>query len=164
MSAVNVLDAILTRRNIKQFRPDPVDMDKVLSWLQAASYAPNHRMEEPWEVRVIGPETRRKIGHRTDFGGAPLVLAMISKPGKTNLHRDEHVAAAACLILNFMLAAHAEGVGTGWSSIGMAKKVRELFQIEEGGEVLGCIPVGYPDVVPEPKERTPMQEKLTYMP
>jgi nitroreductase len=63
MYQMDVMDAIKTRRNIKKFKADPVDREQVLSWLEAARYAPNHRMTEPWEIVFIGPETRVKLNH-----------------------------------------------------------------------------------------------------
>jgi nitroreductase len=155
---------VMTRRNIKQFRPDPVDRVQLLAWLEAASYAPNHRMTEPWEVLIIGPETRALLHHKTDFGGAPLVLAVLSTPAKTQIDRDEHYAAVACFLQNFMLLAHAHGVGTGWSSLGTSPKVRSLLGVGEGYEVVGLIPVGYPAEVPAPKARTPIEQKIRELP
>ncbi|WP_342447449.1 nitroreductase family protein [Paenibacillus ihuae] len=51
---MTIIDLIQTRRTIKQFRPDAISEEAVLSWLEAASYAPNHRMTEPWEILFIG--------------------------------------------------------------------------------------------------------------
>ncbi|WP_338010856.1 nitroreductase [Tumebacillus flagellatus] len=158
------MDAIMTRRNVKLFKPDPVAREKVLEWLQAAAYAPNHRMTEPWEILWIGPETRAQIPHKNNFGGAPVLLAVLSTPGSTPVDRDEHYAAVSCFLQNFMLAAHAEGVGTGWSSAGLSEKVRELLGVEPGTEVVGLIPVGYPEVTPAPKDRAPITAKLKELP
>jgi nitroreductase len=161
---VNVLEAIVSRRTIKQFKPDPVSEEKVKEWLQAAAYAPNHRMTEPWEVMFVGKETRAQVKHKTDFGGAPLLLAVAATPAKTTIDRDEHLEAVACFIQNFMLLAHAEGVGTGWSSIGSSPRVRNLLGLPQGCEVVGFIPVGYPLEVPKPKPRTPIEQKIRHLP
>ncbi|MFD2171377.1 nitroreductase family protein [Tumebacillus lipolyticus] len=161
---MNVTDAILTRRNIKRFKPDPIAIERVVAWLELASFAPNHRLAEPWEILFIGPQTREKLQHKTDFGGAPLLLAVVATPAKTAIDRDEHVEAVACFIQNLMLAAHAEGVGTGWSSIGASPRVQELFGLLPGYEVIGVLPIGYPAEVPEPKPRTSIEQKITHLP
>ncbi|MBL0388892.1 nitroreductase [Tumebacillus sp. ITR2] len=161
---MNVLDAILTRRNVKQFKPDPVPRDKVQEWLHAASFAPNHRMTQPWEILWIGPETRAQIPHKNNFGGAPTLLAVLSTPAHTSVDRDEHYAAVSCFLQNFMLAAHAEGVGTGWSSAGLSEKVRHILGVQPGYEVVGIIPVGYPEAEPAPKERAPIVTKIKDLP
>ena len=161
---MNVHDAIVSRRNIKKFRQQSIDRDQVERWLQAAAYAPNHRMTEPWEIVWVGPETRAQVHHKNDFGGAPVVLAVLSTPAKTEVDRNEHLEAVACFIQNFMLLAHSEGVGTGWSSLGASPKVREVLGVQPGYEVVGFIPVGYPEEVPSPKPRTPIQQKIRELP
>jgi nitroreductase len=161
---VDVIQAITSRRNIKRFKPDPIEEQKVLAWLKAASYAPNHRMSEPWEIYFVGPETRAKIGHKNNFGDAPVLLAIVSTPAKTPLDRDEHIEAVSCFIQNFMLAAQAEGVGTGWSSIGASPRVQDLLGLKAGYEVVGFLPVGYPAEIPPLKPRRDIAEKVHRLP
>lgn len=161
---MNTLDAIKTRRTIKQFKPDPLPRENVLAWLQAAAWAPNHRLTEPWEILWIGPETRAKIPHKSNFGDAPVLLAVLSVTAKNQIEHDEHYAAVSCFIQNFMLAAHAEGVGVGWSSAGVGAKVQEVLGVPAGYSVVGLLPVGYPREVPPPKDRTSISEKMRDLP
>ncbi len=162
--SMSTMDLIKSRRNIKAFKPDPIDEGALMSWLEAASFAPNHRGNEPWELLRIGPETRAKLKHKSDFWGAPVVLALLSKPGATGIERDENVMAAACFAQNFQLAAHAAGVGTFWSSIGGLPHNRELLGVSEGYEVIGVFGIGYPAEVPAAKPRTPIGEKIQTLP
>lgn len=157
---MNITELILSRRNIKKFKNDPISNEKVVEMLQVAAYAPNHRMHEPWEIMWIGPETRAQLNHKNDFGGAPVVLAVLSTPAATALDRDEHVEAVSCFIQNFMLLAHAEGYGTGWSSMGASARAREILGVQEGYEVIGIIPVGYAEEVPPAAPRTEINQKL----
>ncbi|GHH98999.1 nitroreductase family protein [Neobacillus kokaensis] len=161
---MNVIDLIKSRRNIKIFKPDAVDPSFIQLWLEAAAMAPNHRMTEPWEIYVIGPETRKKLNHKTNFGNAPMVMAVLSRHGATKVETDENATATACFIQNFNIAAWSEGVGTFWSSIGISGNNRELLQIPENYDLLGVIAVGYPEEVPEVKRRKPMNEKTKYLP
>ena len=164
MGIIRIEDIISTRRNIKSFKPDPLDAAKLDAWLDFARYAPNHRMTEPWEIIAVGPETRRKLNHKTDFGGAPVLLAILSRSARTPLDRDENMVATACFLQNFMLAAHADGVGTGISSLGNTPRGREILQVPDGFDVVGLVPVGYPLEVPEAKARTPIADKLRRLP
>lgn len=157
---MDILEIIKSRRNIKIFKPDPVDPDKLQGWLQAAAMAPNHRMTEPWELYLVGPETRAKLNHKTNFGNAPVVLAVFSKHGKTNIETEENALATACFVQNFNLAAWAEGVGTFWSSMGGNPKNREILGIPDDYDVIGVFGIGYPEEIPEPKQRTVIQIKL----
>lgn len=160
---MNVLEGIKTRRIIKKFKQDPIDQNSLLTWLEAATMAPNHRMTEPWEIFFIGPATREKLNHKTNFGNAPVVLAVVSKHGSTAVERTENATATACFIQNFLLAAWSEGVGTFWSSIGISLKNHTLLEIPTDYDLLGVLAVGYPDEIPLPKPRTPIENKIKYL-
>ncbi|WP_066256503.1 nitroreductase family protein [Neobacillus drentensis] len=161
---MNTLDTIKTRRTIKKFKPQEVDQNSLLSWLEAAAMAPNHRMTEPWEIYFIGDETREKLNHKTNFGNAPIVLMILSKHGATSVETEENAMATACFIQNFNLAAWAEGVGTFWSSIGITPKNRGILQVPDDYNIIGVLGVGYPDVIPEPKPRTPIKNRISNLP
>ncbi|MDR7240707.1 nitroreductase family protein [Neobacillus drentensis] len=161
---MNTLDTIKTRRTIKKFKPQEIDQNSLLLWLEAAAMAPNHRMTEPWEIYFIGDETREKLNHKTNFGNAPIVLMILSKHGATSVETEENAMATACFIQNFNLAAWAEGVGTFWSSIGITPKNRGILQVPDDYNIIGVLGVGYPDVIPEPKPRTPIKNRISNLP
>ncbi|MBU5673374.1 nitroreductase family protein [Paenibacillus brevis] len=161
---MSMKEVIQRRRTIKSFKKDTIDRDDVMNWLEAASYAPNHRMNEPWEILFLGPETRAKLNHKTDLGGAPIVLAVLSKSASKQLERDENVMAVSCFIQNFMLLAEEAGAGVFWSSIGAQPQNRELLGAADGAEVIGVLGVGYPAEIPALKPRTPIADKVTEMP
>jgi nitroreductase len=164
LAVMNIEQLVTTRRTIKKFKADPVDEALFMKWLQAASLAPNHKMTEPWDIIFAGPETRGKLKHKTDFGGAPEVMAVTVKHGKTELETVENTAAVACFIQNFMLQAWDEGVGTFWCSLGASKAAREVLGVEEGSEVVGIIAFGYPEEIPAIKERISIEDKIKKLP
>ena len=157
---MDILEIMKSRRTIKNFKSNPIDPDQLQLWLQAAAMAPNHRMTEPWEVYMVGPETRTKLNHKTNFGNAPVVLAVVSKHGKTEIETEENALATACFVQNFNLAAWSEGVGTYWSSMGGNPKNREILGVPGDYDVIGVLGVGYPVQIPEPRQRTPIETKL----
>lgn len=161
---MDILDVITSRRNIKKFKADPIQPDLIHKWLQAAAMAPNHRMTQPWEVYMVGPETRAKLNHKTNFGNAPSVFVVLSKHGKTEVETEENALATACFIQNFNLTAWAEGVGTFWSSISISGKNREILGISDDYDVIATLGVGIPDEIPEPKPRDPIENKLKQLP
>ncbi|WP_151734164.1 nitroreductase family protein [Paenibacillus tengchongensis] len=161
---MSIINVIRSRRNIKAFKPDEVAESDLLSWLEAASYAPNHRLTEPWEMKLLGPDTRARLNHKTDFGHAPVVLAVLSKQGSSAIERDENVMASACFVQNFLLAAHEEGVGAYWASLGALPQNREILSVPEDYDVIGVFGIGYPEDVPAVKPRTPIVSKLTRLP
>ncbi|WP_429375270.1 nitroreductase family protein [Paenibacillus sp. DS2015] len=160
---MTITNLIKTRRSIKMFKSDPISESDLMIWLEAASYAPNHRMTEPWELLFLGPDTRAKLNHKTDFGSAPVVLAILSKPAPTSFERDENVIASSCFAQNFLLAGHEEGVGAYWASLGALPHNREILGVPEDYDVIGVFGVGYPEEVPNAKPRTPMISKIKYL-
>jgi nitroreductase len=161
---VDILTIIKNRRNIKKFKSEQVQLDLIYSWLEAAKMAPNHRMTEPWEVYFIGPETRAKLNHKTDFGNAPILIAVLSKHGATAIEKEENALATACFIQNFNLAAWAEGVGTFWSSIGITAKNRGILSVPDDSDLVGVLGIGYPEIIPDPKPRTSIINKIKNLP
>ncbi|MGS2779213.1 nitroreductase family protein [Robertmurraya sp. GLU-23] len=161
---MNILETIYSRRNIKKFKSDMVEPEQINKWLEAGTMAPNHKMTQPWEVYMIGSETRTKLNHKTNFCHAPVVLAVLSKHGSTEIETYENVLATACFVQNVNLAAWAEGVGTFWSSMGNAAKNREIMGIPDGYDCIGVFGIGYPEEISQPKERTSIQEKMKYLP
>jgi nitroreductase len=161
---MNMIELIKARRNIKKFKTDPIESEKVLNWLQAAAMAPNHRMTEPWEIYFLGPETRARLNHKTNFGNAPIVMAILSRHGNTAIETEENALAAACFIQNLNLAVWSEGAGTFWSSIGNTQKNRVILGISEEYDVIGVIAIGIPEEIPEAKPRTAITDKIKKLP
>jgi nitroreductase len=126
--------------------------------------APNHRMTEPWEVYFIGPDTRAKLKHKSDFGNAPVLIAVVSKHGASAVEKEENALATACFVQNFNLAAWSEGVGTFWSSIGITAKNKEILEVPENFDLVGVLGIGYPEIIPEAKPRTSIMNKIKNLP
>jgi len=160
---MTVTDLIRTRRSIKSFNSQPINENDLISWLETASYAPNHRFNEPWELLFIGPETRTKLNHKTNFGSAPVVIAVLSKPGATSFERDENVMAVSCFVQNFLMASHAAGAGVYWASLGALAHNRNILGVPEDHDVIGVFGIGYPAEVPNARPRTSITSKITYL-
>jgi nitroreductase len=161
---MDILDVIKSRRTIKKFKSDAVNLNLIHSWLEAAKMAPNHRMTEPWEVYFIGPDTRAKLKHKSDFGNAPVLIAVVSKHGASAVEKEENALATACFVQNFNLAAWSEGVGTFWSSIGITAKNKELLEVPENYDLVGVLGIGYPEIIPDLKPRTSIMNKIKNLP
>ncbi|MEO9337974.1 nitroreductase [Mesorhizobium sp. SB112] len=55
-------DAILSRRSVRAFLPDPVDEQAIKDILEVASRAPSGTNMQPWKVYIATGETRQQIG------------------------------------------------------------------------------------------------------
>jgi nitroreductase len=59
---MDVLEAIRTRRSVREFTNRPISREDIMRLLEAVVQGPNHRMTQPWRFYVLGPEARRAYG------------------------------------------------------------------------------------------------------
>jgi nitroreductase len=59
---MDVLEAIRTRRTAGKIRPDVPPRAVIEELLEAATWAPNHRLNEPWRFFVVAGEARERFG------------------------------------------------------------------------------------------------------
>ena len=76
-AAVELEDAIRTRRTHKAYGAEPVPRELLEELLELARWAPNHNLTNPWRFRVVGPDSlaalkagRRAGGRRQARPGA----------------------------------------------------------------------------------------------
>ena len=190
---MDLSDAILARRTIKEFRPDPVPDGALERALNAGLWAQNHRMTEPWRFTLLGPETQRALAEAgaaaqlqslpptADEGVRAKVRAgalqkLMSKPRIVVVtclltgdafQRREDYAAVCCAIQNIHLAAWAEGLGMQWHTGKQTQQPQtyDLLGIDPAGEeIVGFLYFGYPALVPPPPMRKPLAEVLRRLP
>lgn len=161
---MNLQELVRSRRHIKEFTTEPVDRNQILDLFETATYAPNHRMLEPWEIRFVGPQTRKRLNHKADFGGAPMVFAVWAKAAGTQTDTEENVIATSCFMQNFLLLAHEVGLGVRWASLGALPQNREILGVPDGDVVVGVFGIGQPSIVPNAKPRTPISVKTADLP
>jgi len=178
---MDVLQALETRRAIRAYTPEPVDRGTVEGLLRAATLAPSALNAQPWAFVVVQEPARlascaarakahllaRPPGWMPDrlrekledpaydlLHRAPALVVFCARPGA--LEPGEDCALAG---MNFMLAAHARGLGT--CPIGLARPwLNEPGVKAELGIPADCAPtlafaLGHPAEVPPPTERRP---------
>ena len=182
----SVLDALRSviegRRSIGKVHPEQPPREMIETILEAATWAPNHRLTEPWRFFVLAGDARNELGRfmgnqnaeRYPEGDpnreierargakkalrAPVVIGVAVEPVEAaNVDELEEIAAVACAVQNMLLTAHALGLGAKWSSGGIIQstEVKAWFGLSERGQVLGFIYIGYPAMVSERSVRTP---------
>ncbi|MDQ0169913.1 nitroreductase family protein [Paenibacillus tundrae] len=170
-----VIEAIKNRRTVKKFKKDAVPTDKIIELLDAAVWAPNHKLREPWRFLLFTGDGRKKLAQAIDaemgednkfsanIKQVPAVMLVVLEEDPRQNIWDEDFAAVSALVQNFLLAAWSEEIGTFWVTKPFlyAPKFREPLGIEAGEKIIGMIYMGYPDVIPSAKERTPAKDKLT---
>lgn len=190
---MELFDAILNRRTIKEFKPDPVPDTVLEQALSAGLWAQNHRMTQPWRFIVLGPETHQALAEagavaqlqsmRSDTDAptrdkvrAGAIQKLMSKPrivvvttllSGDALQRREDYAATCCAIQNIQLAAWSEELGMQWSSGKQTQQPETytLLSIDPAvEEIVGFLYFGYPAVIPAPPARKPLDEVVRRMP
>ena len=170
------------RRSIGKVHPEQPPREMIETILEAATWAPNHRLTEPWRFFVLAGDARNELGRfmgnqnaeRYPEGDpnreierargakkalrAPVVIGVAVEPVvASNVDDLEEIEAVACAVQNMLLTAHALGLGAKWSSGNITKspEVNAWFGLSERGQVLGFIYIGYPAMVSERSIRTP---------
>jgi nitroreductase len=186
---VELWTAIVGRRTIKDFRPEPVGDEVLARALEAGIWAQNHRMTQPWRFLVLGPQTQRALaeaGAAAQVRGLPpeadegtrakvqagAVQKLTSKPrivvvttvlSGDAFQRREDYAAVCCAIQNIQLAAWAAGLGMQWHS-GKQTQAAETYQVlgidPQAEEIAGFLFFGYPAAVPPAPARRPLAEVM----
>lgn len=190
---MELFDAILSRRTIKEFKSDPVSDAVLERVLHAGLWAQNHRMTQPWRFIVVGPATHQALAEaganaqiqtmRADTDAATrdkvwsgAVQKLMSKPrivvvtlvlSGDAFQRREDYAAIACAIQNIGLAAWGEGVGMQWGTGKQTQQPETYTQLAIDPtveEIVGFLYFGYPALVPPPAPRKPLAEVMRRLP
>ena len=184
---MELLEAIHTRRTIKDFRPDPVPAAVLERALAAGLWAQNHKLTQPWRWTLLGPQTHRRLAEtfaqsqadtlpadapaaereRVRVAAAakilqkPCLVAVSQQRSASPVQQREDYGAIACAIQNVQLAAWAEGVGMQWSS-GKIITLPEIYEVLSVNpareEMVGILFFGYPAAVPSAPARRPLAE------
>lgn len=171
------------RRSIDLFTPDPIAPDAVRAAIEAARWAPNHRLTEPWHFYLLGSATLRSVidlaveleiakkGERAGpirrarLEAVPGMLVLTSTRSDDSLLERENYAACCCAAQNLMLYLWGRGIGVKWTTGGVTREPRfyELLGIDPAKEsVVGLFWYGVPRAIPTQRRR-PVEEITTQL-
>lgn len=148
-----MLQTILTRRSIRQFKDMPLSQQQIDSLLKAAFAAPSARNLQPWEFIVV--TNPRKLCEMSDLapGAKPMKQAALGIVVCANLDKNEALEYCeqdcAAATQNILLTAHALGLGGVWLGMhptpGRSQRLKVIFGLPENIHPLWMIAIGYPD-------------------
>lgn len=164
-----------TRRSNLQMDPErPVPPDLVDRLIRMAACAPNHKRTFPWRFRMITGDARRGLGDalaadladagepeakqikaRSKYLRAPLVLAVASRAGDSELMTTENRDAVSAAIQTLLLGATAAGLASYWST-GAAmtsERLAHSCRFESDDTLIGLIYLGWPVAEPPSIDR-----------
>ncbi|UCD27390.1 MAG: nitroreductase family protein [Planctomycetota bacterium] len=153
---MDALDALVTRRSVRKYKPDPVPQDLLVKIVDAGRLAPTAHNDQAWEFVVITDEQRRhQLADLADYGkfiaDAPACIVVLSEP--TRYYLEDGSAATT----NIMLAATALGLGSCWvagDKKQYAPQIVSLCGAPENYKLVSMIAIGYPAAIPAPKKRS----------
>lgn len=157
----DLLEFLLTRRSVRQFKPDPVPDDVLLKVLDLARYAPSAGNRQPWVFVVVkDPEVKDKLASLRP-GAAPLARAPagIVVACDKDTSQLSYQVDCACATMYIMLAAHALGLGTVWiQALANTEEIQKLVGLPENYVPVAIVAIGYPAEKPQPRPRKPLEE------
>jgi nitroreductase len=158
---METLEAIFTRRSVRQYQTKPIPDALVHKLLAAAMSAPSARNSQPWRFVVI--DDRQALDQVPGINPyaemarrAPLAILICADPSleKSPGYWMLDCAAAA---QNMLLAAHGLGLGAVWCGVyprqPRVEGFRRLLGVPEEIVPHSLIVLGYPAVSPPPEDR-----------
>jgi nitroreductase len=144
---MDLYEALLTRRTIFRYRDEPVPEAALERAFEAARWAPNHKLTEPWRFYVVGNQTKHALGaiaarlaeakcqdrnadeiarqveraqNKILQVPALVVVTQVRTPDD-DFREKEDYAAVSLAIHNLVLSLWADGLGSQWSTGGITR-------------------------------------------
>jgi nitroreductase len=158
---MDAIEAIMTRRSVRQFTPQAVTDAEIEVVLRAAMAAPSAGNERPWRfVVATDAAVLARLSKATPFAGAiagaPAAIVICADRRSLKYPGFWPVDCAAATE-NLLLAAHAIGLGGVWIGVHpiapLMWNVRRIVGVPKGIEPMSLVALGHPLKVREPLDR-----------
>lgn|GEM_PF-108338 len=160
-------ELIKTRRTVHEFSDKVVSDSEVMTALEMALWAPNHKNTHPWIFFVIGPKTREKLIQlaidlkgsdgkqlpetkiekiKSKLGRCSHMVAMAMNKSDDAFREKEDYATLACGIQNLSLYLHNQNIGSKWSTGKFTRhpKTYEILELNSDKiEIVGVLLIGH---------------------
>jgi nitroreductase len=187
---MDIFEAIRTRRSKGKMTDQVPPREAIEQILEAATWAPNHHVTEPWRFVVVAGAAREalgavmaqsKIDRRLAEGKvspdgefealkrkalrSPVIVAVAVEPGAATGQAElEEIEAGAAAVQNMLLTAHGLGLAAMWRSGDAATdpNVRAHLGFSERATIVGFVYLGYPAAEPTRSRHTPASAFTTW--
>jgi nitroreductase len=141
---MDVIQAIKSRRSVRQFQPNPVPKEKILKILDCARFAPTARNVQPWEFIVVtDANIRAKIAtfasNAPFIKDSPVCIVVVCKD--TKYYLEDGCAATQ----NILLAATELGLSSCWAAgdkKDYCQDVLGLLSVPQGYKLISMVAIG----------------------
>jgi nitroreductase len=167
--ALDVFEAIETRRSIRTFTNEKVSDEEVQKLIDAARRAPSAGNIQPWEFVIVrNSNTKYKLSvaalNQTFINEAPVVIVVCADEPRSSWSYGSRGASLYCLqdtaaaIQNMLLAACALGLGTCWIGAFHENEVTKVVNAPIGVRPIAIIPVGHTAEKPRARQKRPLKK------
>ena len=149
---MEAIQAILTRRSIRTYTPEPVPDSLITEVLTAAMSAPSAGNQQPWQFVVIADRRlREEIPKFHPYAqmvpDAPVAIAVCGDL-RLESYKGYWVQDCSAATQNLLLAAHARGLGAVWVGIypkeERVQRLQTLLGLPAHVIPLALVPMGFP--------------------
>lgn len=186
-----VFAIIKQRRSIGQFTQDQPTRTQIERLLEAATYAPNHHITEPWRFFVLTGAAREELGEimatalrarLNEQDGeavqqrlwkekrkplrAPVIITVVTKVALDEKElMIEDIEATAAAVQNMLLAAEEQGLGAIWRTGDAAYDplVKHWFGLAPDDHIVAFVYVGFPAQARQMRVPTHFAAKTTWL-
>jgi nitroreductase len=186
--AMDVLNALRSRRSIGKLGGEVGD-DEIRVLIEAATWAPNHRLTEPWRFVVLRGEARERLGRlwaeivakRSPLQGeerakliqkeaakplrAPVLLIVAVRTDDDPIVAIEDFAATAAAVQNVLLAAEALGLGAMWRTGDMVydPEIKTHLGLDSPDRIVAAVYLGRPEMQPPQAQPRECKENVRWL-
>jgi nitroreductase len=158
---MDVKEAILTRRSIREYTDRPISEEDLQALLRAAMYAPSSGNSRPWQFIVVTDrELLDKVAEvhpNADMTRQAQAGILVCGDPQVDRYRRYWPQDCAAATQNLLLMAHALGIGAVWTGVHPVppreRRLRKLFGMPEEVTPFAFIPLGYPAETRTTEER-----------
>lgn len=178
---MDVEQAIRQRRSVGTFAEQPVPRALIAQLIEAATWAPNHHLTEPWRFTVVAGVAREEMAVALEAAAAAgekeaegvartarrkllrspafVVVSQAVRDGAGATADLEDYAACCSATQNLLLAAHAAGLASKWSTGALATSAvaKSHLGLPREDRIVGYVYLGYP--VGDPAESPPTESE-----
>lgn len=170
---MNGIDTIMTRRSIRQYKPDAINEQDLIAILEAGRMAPSAGNLQPCYFVVVKDTDIKSELQQAAFGQAqisqaPVVIVVCVDPERSSTNYGDIGRNYLCLLdaanatQNMLLAAHALGYGSCWMGGFNNNKVKKILNLPKDFRAVSLVPIGKAAEEPIAPLRRSLEEIVIY--
>ena len=163
-----VLDAIYSRRSVREFLDEPIEPALLDEIIKAGTWAPSGLNNQPWRFAIVTRGDLKKrfeplTKYREIIRSAPVLIPVFVDKDAMYHPVKDYQAMGACL-QNMLLAIHSLGLGAVWLGeiLKSAGMVRDILGLGDNLELMAVIALGRPARSDQKSVRRPITEVIVF--